>query len=889
MKSHLSSITLIAVFILTMAQITCCAAKISYESGIPFTASHDDTFEGIAPAMSCKSTCESGLSSELVNGKSDALGIIPQPDNETASFTWDLGKSNNNTNLKQLDIWIKAGSRGGYAGDLEVSGDGKTFTSISGTAVDQTFTSNTGYNVIRYEFTAAEVSSFRYLRVRSLGKDGNQPQLAEIDGWLTGTSPDFKDIHTSISSIGKIDSASIRTIPSQVVPSPMNTRPVKFHNGNMVLADGSILLKDVVSTTEPLDSAWKIISRKSTTKKISCLSERYDGLRELRTISINKRNLISMNIELSLPATASAVTYDTGTVNFQEGSVHFDQLTAASYSPNVITRAKVNLSFGTYAPYVVLTAPDRDIELHLFVPDWYNIPGQLRVFDGTTLLGCDFPISANNPMPQSGDTGGIWGKHGWNTIPGRIQPGEKLNYRINLAAFTITKPSLGEKDIISDYPTGPLGFIDMGTEGKWADQNRGVPGVYWRDKMLLLGFHMPVSPFKKPGHQLQISWPELNDDKLMQRYAKAGVGILVWTSSDFADVSHGVSSGADYDKAPDGFINALRKVHKLGMKTLLWFSPRGALRAPAGSDRPKADVNVSLHPDWFLSETHWYGLYQTVNPFVDAASQWINDKIRLDLKRYPDLDGIALDTFPFTGTTMGPDNMTTLVETEQNWLRKFSSTVHSFGRNKLVMANGGMPLYDDYDYYDYTVAEHPLLMNMGAVTGRSPFTHPYAAGSPFLTNPDNIDFWAMPLKFMYYNFCDYNSVLGWTHPHWVMLKESYANSKSVDKDIAPLWYIMGRGERTYGAQITPGIRQIEALMPDGSRIVCIASMLSESASVKIRPQTIKPGKYRLSGTVDDAIRHADIPAMQYDSSLQAGFSIQEIPPYSITAIRFRKI
>lgn len=887
MKLHTYTISIAIIILGLIFPASSHASKISYESGIPAAMARDDSLQGAAPSMSCETTVEAGISSELVNGKSDALGIIPSPDSKPATFTWDLGKSTITVTLKQLDIWIRAGGRGNFTGELAVSNDGKTYTPITGTAIDQAFTSNTGFNVIRCEFSPSEVSDFRYLQLRSFGKDGIQSQLAEIDAWLSGVSPELNSIKTTISALDKKDAISIKSIPSQVSRVPMKVRGIKFADGNLILTDGTILLRDLIKTVEPPDAAWKITSHKSTALMMSCIYERNDGLIQQRTFAINKSNLMSLNIDLSLPKTASAATYESSMVDLYEGDVRFDQLTTSSYSPITISRARVNLSFGTYAPYVILTAPEKDIELHLFVPNWYNIPGQLRIFDGSTLLGCDLPISANNPLSESGDTGGIWGKHGWNNIPVKIQPGEKLNYQINLAAFTITPPSIGEKDITTNYPTGPLGFIDMGSEGKWADQNRGVPGVYWRDKMVFLGFHIPSSPFKKPGHQFQVSWPELNDDKLMERYAKAGAGVMVWTSPDFADVAHGVSWGTDYDKAPDGFREALKKVHKLGMKTLLWFSPRGALRAPAGNERPKADVNIKLHPEWFLSETHWYGLYQTINPFVDAASQWMNDKIRLDMERYPDIDGIALDTFPFSGTTMGPDNKTTLVRSEQNWLQKFSNTVHSFGKDKLVMANGGMPLYDDYDYYDYTVAEHPLLMDMDAVTRKSPFTRPYAAGSPFLTDPNNVDFWAMPLKFMYYNFCDYNSVLGWTHPHWVMLKDGYTNGKSVDDHIAPLWYIMGRGERTYGAQIAAGIRQIEAVMPDGSRIVAIASILSTSATVNIQPQTVKNGRYRVATSVDDATKHADMPVTLYNSSSHSGFYIRDIPPYSITVMKFR--
>jgi len=150
-------------------------------------------------------------------------------------------------------------------------------------------------------------------------------------------------------------------------------------------------------------------------------------------------------------------------------------------------------------------------------------------------------------------------------------------------------------------------------------------------------------------------------------------------------------------------------------------------------------------------------------------------------------------------------------------------------------------------------------------------------------------FWYAVLAHMYYNFCDYDQALGWIGPGGVaILDNDQKPAKPVDAEIVPLWHIMGKGTRVFGAQIAPDIRQVEARMPDGSMRVIVCSMSARPADVCLRPQRVPPGTYAVSATVDTATQNRVVYQGQATLPAQAGFDLKQLPPYSTTVFSFTR-
>ena len=257
--------------------------------------------------------------------------------------------------------------------------------------------------------------------------------------------------------------------------------------------------------------------------------------------------------------------------------------------------------------------------------------------------------------------------------------------------------------------------------------------------------------------------------------------------------------------------------------------------------------------------------------------------MKKDLEIYPDLMGFAYDTFPYGKLTINPKDGKAAIQSEMEWLRRFTSAIRSFGPEKVVLSNGTVPLYDDYLYYDYTVSEHPLLMFLNDVTaGRMPFGHTYVPWEQF----GQMYFWYTPLGHLYYNFCDYNQGVAWVGPNWIGMMPGQME-KEYESEVAPLWRLMGMGHRIYGAQIAPNVRQIEARSPDGEEVMLICSMSFKPVSLTVRPQKIKPLKYQVNASVDTAKKHIQVKPFDIDLCDGSGFELKDMPPYSIVTFHFK--
>ncbi len=615
-------------------------------------------------------------------------------------------------------------------------------------------------------------------------------------------------------------------------------------------------------------NGWKVLDRKATSKEIVVRSQREDGLIRENRAEIDSENRLVIQVAVELPESApNAVKYDETLLKFHQGQIVFDGITYGSgCGPIFIPRTQTTWAdIGERPPYYIFPSREENIELQMFMPDWYSYRGRFWGFKDDVPAQLAFFTAVKPGETQKGR---------WYNIPGSIAPGEQLRYTFHLAVFSQTPATLGQKDIESGGMYNPLIGIEAGTGNQ---QVMGAPRVLQRDKMLFLGFKMPPAT-TKPGHQLQIE-PYSDVRPLVDRLAQSGVGLLTLLG-DYRDVSHGVSYEGDYEKCPPGYPELLQQIRQRGMKAVGWFSPRGFLQKDWGKI-PK-DKLVEQHPDWFTEESHWFGFYRTVDIFNPAPSEWCEGKMKKDLETYPDLMGFAYDTFPYGKLTVSPKDGKAAIAGEMEWLKRFTGAIRSFGPEKVVISNGTVPLYDDYLYYDYTASEHPLLMFVNDVTaGRMPFGHTYLPWEQY----GQMYFWYTPLGHLYYNFCDYDQAVGWVGPNWVGMDLGQME-KDYDAEVAPFWRLMGLGHRIYGAQIAPDVRQIEARGAEGEDVMLICSMSSKPVSLTVRPQKIKLGKCQVDVSVDTARKHIQVEPFEVDLRDGCGFEVKDMPPYSIVTFRF---
>ncbi len=842
----------------------------------------DDTLQDVLATIN--KPYQGCLLTGLVDGGSrDTVNLIGEgkPGNGTTFYnsdgpilvTWDLGapEQGKAASLETLAVWMYAGNGRNFHGQWSVSKDGKQFRVIPGTLVKKEFpvgkTVTQLMHAIRYSFSPNEVTGFRYLRLELLGFPGQITQIQEVDGVIRNVKPaKYTEIHTTIRPVEK--SAISEPYPAdQTITQPMTVHPIELRDTNLVLSDRGKVVLSLTPVFAPA-KGWVSVERKISPKEVMGKCRRSDGLMRTCRAVIDVENRLSLHVSVELPKTASkAVALKETVLNFREGDIRFDGITFGSgCGPIFVPRIKATTTdIGQRTPYFIFPSAKEKIELQMYMPDWYSVMGRTHFFTPAGFATWSLFTAVKPGETRAGK---------WYDIEGTVQPGQKLNYRMNLAVFSETPPTIGQKDIETAGKFSPLIGIEAGTGNQ---QVSGAPRILQRDKMIFLGFKLPPPAKEKPGHQLQIE-PTSDPRPLLDRFAKSGVGILT-LMADYRDVSHGISYKGDYQKCPPGFPDLLRQIRALGMKGVGWFSPRGFLQKDWGAI-PK-DKIVEQHPDWFTAEAHWFGYYRTVDIFNPAPSEWCEAKMKQDLKNYSDLMGFAYDTFPYGILTTGPKTGVTGCQSEAQWLKRFSNSIWSFGKDKVVISNGGPPGYDEYLYYDYTVSEHPLLMFVNeVVAGKMPFGHTYVPWELF----GQLYFWYPVIGHMYYNFCDYDQGFAWVGPSWLGLEPGQM-AKDFDRDVASLWYIMGRGRRIYGAQIAPMVRQVEAKMPDGSIVMVVCSLSEKAANIRVRPQRLEKRAYNVTAVVDTAKEHVDVAGMRVDLTKGEGLEIHDLPPFSMIVFR----
>lgn len=847
-------------------------------------AAENDTLQDVLPEVNRPDAVWLNLVAGLVDGgSSQTISLLgpPNPENGTKvfmrhapiSFTWDLGSVCNE--MSTLQILLPGKKNYSLTTQISTSQDGRTFTVIPGSRVSHSFAKLKDFHKtmhrIGYSFVHGEAKAFRYLRVEFPEQCAEDIEIQEIDAFISGCNPHkYTGIDTVIKSIST-KTTEIKHLSDQTITQPVRPQNISFSNlGKLRCGDIDILditpfwqnEKDQAVITKTLNGS----SLKTTVKYP-------DG--RIKTIEAKIVNqLLSITIEISADV---PVSFPGTTINFNESACLFDGVTNGT-GPSYIDRRNSGLFFiSPNTPYFIFPSHKHGMELHFFMPNWYNTIAQVTTFNNKHLISFELFGASENNIQRLDSKSGIHSSNKWNPIPLPLKRDTQLRWQINVAVFPITPPTLGSSDIENTKAFNPLRGIFIGTGNQTAI---GRPRVIHAEKMRFIGFKLPDMQMPKPGNHLEIEpWMDLRS--LSARLSASGVGIVT-QFSDYRDVSHGISHQGNYDICPPGFEDMLQKTDQSGIKVLSWCSPRGFLQKDWG--QRKKDKIVEKHPEWFTNHSHWFGAYRTINPFLTAPNEWIENKIKDDFRKYPLLGGVCFDTFPLKDLVVDSSSQQTLLSTEMKWLTFFTEIIRNYPSQpaKISMINATTPCYDEYQRFDYGGSEHPLRMFLNETTnGKVPFGHPFVPWEYY----GQLYFWYSPLGHMYYNFCDYNQGVGWVGPLWVGMMPKQMR-KDYEKQVAPIWYIMGKANRIFGAQIMPDIRHIEAIMPDKSVVMIICSISpNKAAPLQVVAKNVKPGTYDLNITIDTAKEHKDI-IINGVNVPGHGLQINDLPPYSMMICRF---
>ncbi len=865
---------------------------IDVQGGMVSTDSLNDVF----PTINVKNLPEGRLPSCLVDGKflpGNVTGnslVLPHTQGPI-NITFDIAPDGHtqDTQLNELKIWIQGlndnwqGHLPNFVGHLGTSLDGKSFTKIPESDVELIAPKVRNYNCITWRFPQGMVKGFRYLRVVSLGHQNKTVRLAEIDGDISGVViPKSTRIMTRIQPI---EASAIKQQPpkeSQTIPSPMKVHFVKFVGPKLALAHNNKTILDLTSLIYPDDPQWKQTQQSLSQDKLSSLLTRQDGLTKQVTVTIDGESRVTVECEIKAPD--HPVEYEQTSLNFNYAAVKYDGVVDGSSAVYYDGNASHVLEIGDYSPYVIFKSKTDDVELQFYMPAWYNVMGRISVMGKDALSSWQFFVKTRNTWDELEDKKLGFSSRVWNPVNEQLQAGQAFKYKINIAAFAINpKRTLGQIDI-EDYPhLPPLKHVDTGEEGQ---RLSGQSTVLHRDKMLFMGYDLPEPAKEKLGHSVLTHVVVGSQPGMIDRYKRGGVGVVVITGSDYDDVSHGISWRGDYDQSPPNTKAFVDELHQNGMKVVHWVSPRGFLNKK-WNGRPK-DPMIDLHPDWFLPHAHWGGNYQTVDSYKTEPNEWVINKITGDMKQYG-LNGVAYDSFPQSGTIVGPNGQT-LVSRELSWGKYFYQKIHQTSDGALVIGNRAIPRYDEYHDIDSAVVENSLWMFLNEVTkGHAAYGRAYTA---YLQWGQLYNWW-LPLSFMHHNFCDYDMALGWTPDIWLHWRNSQIAGerkyKDMDKYVVPLWHLMGKGTRIYAASIGHRVRQIEARMPDGSVVILVTSVNPLPMNVQVVPQNIEPGEYDMKVTVDTCKSHKNYGLIRTDTRKTPGIEMDMLPPYSITVLRFNKL
>lgn len=262
-----------------------------------------------------------------------------------------------------------------------------------------------------------------------------------------------------------------------------------------------------------------------------------------------------------------------------------------------------------------------------------------------------------------------------------------------------------------------------------------------------------------PGHINTVNWSDLSNEDVLPSLAESGTGIVVFRNDDFLDISHGLSQNGSYSTLPANLNNVLDRVDTLGMKSIWWFSIRGALNAGTTRNNGNADPILVAHPEWFLSTSYWSGMYRYADMFSDGWKGWCLDKIESDIAAAPLLDGFAFDE-PYFYNVLSKvvgGTRTTFARNGINFLDEINASVKSKGTNRIVIANFWVPSEYAFDFFDFTVQEGPGLSWV------TPLTCGKSSGARGIGNAYS---WELTLTHFSELYLKDQVGLGWVHQGW---------------------------------------------------------------------------------------------------------------------------
>lgn len=851
------------------------------------TDSLNDVFPDISVVLQ-----ESRVAPSLVDGSPDKTTSLPRKGNSIVVphdkgpvyITWDFGKEAITGGI-QLDeltlviVGLESSTMDSYMrhvpnfdGELQLSNDGVNFSTIAGTKTQLIAPHSKELNVVRWKFADNVVKNFRFLRIKSNGVNRLPVRFGEVDGTISKFA--IKKSSSIDTTYKFLDSkeVKVKSIPSQVGSKPMEVVKSQFKQLTLVRNSDNQVILDLKPFFNTPSSDWKIVSRKTASDNIKFIYRRNDNLNQIRTMTIDANDRIKCTIEVNLPEGNQPVTYNGVTASFKEKDLAFDGCTFGGV-PAFVKRSSPSLNpfGGLWIPYLIFPAKAADCEIQFYIPKGYDYPGVMSSFSDGNLCSFEIYGAVNNSDSKNAEQ-----ISKWNPIPKVLVPGSNLLYAINIGVFKITPMTLGQKDIENCSANALVG-VDTGIPGQQAP---GLPTVLQRDKMQFVGFNFREPVTEKIGHSGVDVSGVFTYPGMLERVKKAGFGVFVLMADEYVDVSHGTSLQGKYDEIPEYVPQVIKNLQKNDIRVVYWFSPRGFLNQ-VFLGRPR-DLLLDKHPEWFDFGAHWGGLYQTLNPYNKEGNQWVMDKMTFDMKKYG-IEGFALDTFPTSSLVANKEGKTVLSKELDN-VANFRENIKNNNDNGLLMANAAVSVYDEFMNFDYTVTEHFPVMFMNEVLGGRAFGKPFIAHIQW----QQIYGWYITLAQMYYNFCDYDQTLGWTHLTWLgwLDPEREKSIKNIDEEVVPLWYIMGKSKRIYGAEVAPNIRQIESVLPDGTRFVILASMRGAPADVEIIPQTIDNGTYTLAVTTDNYAKRLTQKTETISFKKGDGFAFKDLSPYSITVMKF---
>lgn len=844
-------------------------------------ASATDTLQDVLPVVEPPNAAWLDLAGGFVDGGATPffpiLGI-PEPDNGVrlglgnapVTVTWDLGGPCQD--MTALSVLLYGRLPVDAVVELATSRDGREFTRLPGARAEHSFPAITEFgkiaNRMKFSFAPGEAAGFRYLRVVLPKQPAGNLNIQEIDAEITGVTP-AKYTAIAGASARLASDAGVKTFPDQTVPAPAEPVDLKLDGSTLLLPDGTPVL-DLSPLLDPGDptTAWTI-TKTAAPGRLELVMRSAGGLEKRITLALKKR-LLALEVRISgQPGTA----FTTVPVAVKAAAVPFDTQTNGSGPVSAPYGQPSFWVLGGHVPYFIFNSKARALELHAFMPDSYNAMGEM------VSCGADGSLLRFDLHGASGNTIDFYNKNGdvskWNAIPFVFKGGDSFSWKLNLAVFKRSPETLGTADLLNTQAFNPLSGIYI---GKGDQTMPGRPAVLDRAKMRFMGFRLPEAPAAKPGNHFQID-PNLDPRPLLQRFEDCGVGMLS-LFSDYRDVSHGIAYRGNYTQTPPGYDDLLKACDNRGIKPLVWFSPRGFLQKNCWGLQP--DPILVAHPEWFTTQSHWFGNYRSVNPFSRGVNEWCVNKIRSDLAAHPSLGGIAFDTFPSGGPLVNDAGTLTARANDMGWWREFAKTIRAAGRDKIYFTNMCPPADDEFLYLTYGTSEHPLLMFLNEVSnGRVPVGHTFVPWEYF----GQLHFWYTPLGHLYYNFCDYDQGFGWVAADWIGVMPGQMTKDFTH--VAPIWKLIGRGTRIYGAQILPEVRQIEARQPDGSVVVVVCSMArTTTPAVKIIPQRVPSGTYRLRAAIDTALEHREVDLGTATLDGKTAIELTRLPPYSMAILRF---